>query len=105
MDNQLQVLNVRVRGIGRTDRLELSTFPAGDGDPSQAGTGTRRAFDFGTRTSVEFRVYDRARLEPGDAFDGPALVDEGTSTTVVHSGQHVDVDPHGYLLITAGESR
>lgn len=105
MDNQLQVLNIRVRGIGRTDRLELSTFPLGDGDPSQAGTGTRQAFDFGTRTSMEFRVYDRARLEPGDAFDGPALVDEGTSTTVVHSGQHVDVDPHGYLLITAGGPR
>lgn len=105
MDNQLQVLNVRVRGIGRTDRLELGTFPPGDGDPSQAATGTRQAFDFGTRTSVEFRVYDRARLEPGDAFDGPALVDEGTSTTVVHSGQRVDVDPHGYLLITAGGPR
>ncbi|MQA03324.1 MAG: hydantoinase/oxoprolinase family protein [Streptosporangiales bacterium] len=101
MSNRLQVLNVRVRGIGRTARIEVPTFPAGDGDPAQAHTGDRQAYDFGTRALVPFAVYDRSRLEPGDAFAGPALVDEGTSTTVVHSGQRVTVDEHGYLLVTA----
>lgn len=103
MSNRLQVLNVRVRGIGRTERVEVPTLAAGDGDPAQATTGERRAFDFGTRTLVPFTVYDRFLLEPGDTFPGPALVDEGTSTTVVHSGQRVDVDEHGYLLVTAEE--
>jgi N-methylhydantoinase A len=62
-----------------------------------AATG---AFDFGTRSAASFAVYDRAGLAPGDMFEGPALVDEGTSTTVVHSGQRVQVNAHGHLLVT-----
>ena len=50
---------------------------------------------------VEFAVYDRTRLAPGDELTGPVLIDEGTATTVVHSGQHVAVEEHGYLLVTA----
>jgi N-methylhydantoinase A len=103
MANQIQILTCRVRGIGRTDRPELATTEPGDGDPSQAFVKTRTAFDFGARALAEFAVYDRALLEPGDAFSGPALVDEGTSTTVVHSGQRVTVEAHGYLLVTPEE--
>lgn len=103
MDNRVQILTIRVRGIGRTARPELETSPRGDGDPSQAFTKTRTAFDFHSRESVPFAVYDRRLLEPGDTFVGPALVDEGTSTTVVHGAQRVTVEKHGYLLITADE--
>jgi N-methylhydantoinase A len=98
----LQILNLRVRGIGRTDRPPLVQRPAGDGEPGRALLSHRDAFDFGVRGIVPFAVYDRARLAPGDAFDGPALVDEGTATTVVPSGQRVAVDPHGYLVVTDG---
>jgi N-methylhydantoinase A len=100
MDNPLQILNVRVRGIGRTDRPELVRHPAGDGDPGRALRGHRDAYDVGERAVAPFAVYDRSALAPGDTFTGPALVDEGTSTTVVPSGQLVEVDPYGHLLVT-----
>ncbi|MDR5698338.1 hydantoinase/oxoprolinase family protein [Agromyces aerolatus] len=100
MDNPVQILTLRVRGVGRTTRPALGTEPAGDPDASGALVKTRRAYDFGSRAMTDFAVYDRSRLRPGHAFAGPALVDEGTSTTVVHSGQRVAVEEHGYLLIT-----
>ncbi|HEX5542044.1 MAG TPA: hydantoinase/oxoprolinase family protein, partial [Micromonospora sp.] len=103
MENRLQILNLRVRGIGRTQRPELVVLPRGDGDPSRALIGRREAYDFGSRSVVPFTVYDRSRLAPGDSFAGPALIDEGTSTTVVPSGQRAEVDPHGYLLVTLEE--
>ncbi|QSB17141.1 hydantoinase/oxoprolinase family protein [Natronosporangium hydrolyticum] len=99
MDNPLQVLHVRVRAVGRTDRPELAKHPAGDGDPARALRGHRDAYDFGRRAVTSFAVYDRGRLAPGDRFAGPALVDEGTATTVVVSGQQVAVDGYGHLLI------
>ena len=99
MDNQLQLLNVRVRGIGRTDRVELSVFPSGDGDPSQASTATRQAFDFGTRKSVEFTVYDRALLRPGNSVDGPALVEAIDTTIVVPEGTRLSIDAYGTGII------
>lgn len=100
MDNRIQILNIRVRGTGRTARPELASIDAGDSDPGQALIKQRTAYDFGVRASAPFDVYDRALLEAGDTFLGPALIDEGTSTTVAHSGQRVTVDEHGFLLIT-----
>ncbi|MFC7276414.1 hydantoinase/oxoprolinase family protein [Paractinoplanes rhizophilus] len=100
MKNPLQILNLRVRGIGHTSRPALPVLPAGES--AAEPRAHRDAYDFGTRAIVPFAVYDRDSLRAGDAFDGPALVDEGTSTTVVPSGQRVTVDAHGYLLITLG---
>ncbi|TKK91544.1 hydantoinase/oxoprolinase family protein [Herbidospora galbida] len=100
MDNRLQILNLRVRGIGRAERPELTRPPRREKDLAPA---YRRAYDFGTRTLTSFAVYDRADLAPGDTFAGPALVDEGTSTTVVPSGQRVEVDEFGHLLVTLDE--
>lgn len=100
MDNRLQIVNLRVRGVGRIEKPDLPRHAPGDGDPARARAGQRDAYDFGTRTVTGFAVYDRAKLEPGDVLDGPVLIDEGTSTTVVHSGQRVQVDPFGHLLIT-----
>jgi N-methylhydantoinase A len=97
MSNPLQILNLRVRGIGRTSRPELPLIERG----GEATPRTHReAFDFGSRRTVPFAVYDRAELKAGNSFPGPALIDEGTSTTVVPSGQRVTVDDHGYLHVT-----
>jgi N-methylhydantoinase A len=99
MASRLQILNLRLRAVGRTASPTLAEPPPGDGNPARALLVRRDAFDFGTRAVASFAVYDRALLAPGDAFDGPALVDEGTSTTVVPSGQRVTVDARGYLLV------
>ena len=44
-------------------------------------------------------VYDRALLPPGFRLDGPAVVEEFGSTTVVFPGQQLEVDPHGILIV------
>lgn len=100
IDTAVEILALRVRAVGTTARPELVRPPAGDGDPGAARTGRRDAFDAATRATVPFDVYDRPSLAPGDRFAGPALVDEGTCTTVVHGDQQVRVDEYGHLVIT-----
>ena len=41
---------------------------------------------------AETPVYDRYRLGPGAAFDGPAIVEERESTTIVGPDAAVSVD-------------
>jgi N-methylhydantoinase A len=101
----VQILNVRVRGIGQSRRPELPRLPQGDGDASRALIEHRDAYCFDRRARVEFAVYERQRLAPGDCVPGPAIVDEGTSTTVVHSDQSLTVDEYGHLLIRIGGER
>ena len=44
-------------------------------------------------------IYDRAVLPPGFRLEGPAVIEEFGSTTVVFPRQLLDVDPHGILIV------
>ena len=46
-----------------------------------------------------FTVFDRSRLRPGMAFEGPAIVEEASATTIVDEGGKVEVDAYGSLVI------
>jgi N-methylhydantoinase A len=49
-------------------------------------------------------VYERAVLPPGFRLEGPAVVEEFGSTTVVFPGQHLMVDPHGILIVRCAQT-
>ena len=44
-------------------------------------------------------IYDRTSLPPGFTLNGPAVVEEFGSTSVVFPGQTLEVDPHGILVV------
>jgi N-methylhydantoinase A len=48
---------------------------------------------------VEAAVYDRAAMKVGDAFDGPAIVEQDDTTTLITPGWRAHVDPHGNLIL------
>ena len=48
---------------------------------------------------VEAAVYDRAAMKAGDTFDGPAIVEQEDTTTLITPGWRGSVDPHGNLLL------
>ena len=50
-------------------------------------------------------IYDRTTLLPGFRLDGPAIVEEFGSTTVVFPGQDLEVDPHGVLIVRSNRHR
>jgi len=47
----------------------------------------------------DFAVYRRADLEPGSELVGPALIEEGQTTTVVPASFTLHVDGAGYLVM------
>jgi N-methylhydantoinase A len=44
-------------------------------------------------------VYARGDLAPGMRFDGPAIIEQSDTTTVVEPGMDVVVDLKGNLLV------
>ena len=102
MESPIQVLNLRIRGIGAFDRPQIAEIPNSRGGQESAKVDECIAFCFTQRDMVRFFVYDRAKLGKGDSIDGPALVDEGTSVTVIHSRQNLNVDRYGNLLVSTG---
>ena len=65
-----------------------------------ARTGTRRVFFREAGGYVDCPVYDRAGLGPGTALEGPAIVEQMDTTTVVLPSQGLVCDDHGNLLLS-----
>jgi N-methylhydantoinase A/oxoprolinase/acetone carboxylase beta subunit len=48
-------------------------------------------------------VVDRASLTSGDAIEGPAIVEQADSTTVLQPGDVARVDAHGNLVVAVAD--
>ncbi|MEP7246828.1 MAG: hydantoinase/oxoprolinase family protein [Gammaproteobacteria bacterium] len=96
----VDVVNIRVKAIGRIPAPTLREIQKGDGDPRAAFKGKRAAHDFLDVKALDFSLYDRARLRARDVIQGPAFIEEATTTTVVREAQICVVDRLGNLAIS-----
>ena len=64
--------------------------------------GRRRAYFPELDGFAECDVIDRYRLREGDTFEGPAIVEERESTTVVLPGDEVTISPSGHMIVEVG---
>jgi N-methylhydantoinase A len=95
----MEVVACRVRALAPVEKPALTpSAPPGPANPAPASV--RPAYDFATAAMVPTPVYRRADLVPGLAVPGPAIVTEGTATTVVPSDQHIELSHDGLLRIT-----
>jgi N-methylhydantoinase A len=94
----VEFVNLRVAAMGRirADGVPYQA-PSGHDDVS---LGVRRVIFEGEEH--ETPVLHRPRLAPGEAREGPVIVEEDSSTTAVPPGYGVAVDEIGNLLITRG---
>jgi N-methylhydantoinase A len=91
---KVEIVNFCVSGFGMIDRPDIPKLAVADAQP---GHGTRRVY-FGS-AFVETPIYDRAKLPAGFRTDGPAVIEEFGSTTVVFPGQSLAVDERGILIV------
>ncbi len=93
-----EIVNCRAQAIGRIPKT-AQRFEPRPGDPQR----TRRKVYFGDAHGwLDTPVLRRERLPAGTRVDGPAIVEEMSSTTVVHPGQWLSVDASGNLVVAVG---
>ena len=91
----VMIVNLRTVAVGKRNSAPL---PGSDATAS----GIPRV---SARRQVHFNgwhdtpIYERAELAPGMRFDGPAIVEQSDTTTVVEPGMDVKVDAKGNLLV------
>jgi N-methylhydantoinase A len=99
MDEPGQVLSLRVKAVGVQPKPPLRPIAAAE-SPNPEAVGCRRAFDVSVDEWRDFAVFDRDTLLAGHVIPGPAIVEEGTSTTVFFGDQVLEVDAYGHLAIS-----
>ncbi len=92
----IELINLRVTAL----RPELPVpLVAESGSPAEPA---RREVWFNADSPVDCPIYRRESLAPGTELEGPAIVEEPDSTTLVFDGDRLVVHESGVLVITIG---
>jgi N-methylhydantoinase A len=95
----VEVVTARVVAIGTTPKPRLVEAPAPARRAPEARALRERRTVFDGTAFVDTPVYARAHLRPGDAFDGPAVVEQYDATTFVAPRWSARVDGFGNLVL------
>ncbi|CAM4134875.1 hydantoinase/oxoprolinase family protein [Bordetella tumulicola] len=95
-DRAIEIINCRTKAIGRVTKAPLRRL-AEQAIPEPI---SHRLIHFGQAIGwCETSVYDRDQLGAGASFEGPAVFEEMSSTTVIAPGQSARVDEFGNIVV------
>jgi N-methylhydantoinase A len=95
-----EIVSLRSALTGLMRKPLAERLATGSEQPStNASRGTRPVYFAETGGYVDTPTYNRAELLAGNRIQGPVLIEEHASTTAVHPGDVVEVDPFGNLVI------
>ena len=98
-DEKAEIVSLRGAVIGEMRKPAFDPIAKGAAKPEDgAGRGGRKVY-FASTGFVDAPTYDRAALKAGNRIEGPALIEEHASTTVLHPGDKLEVDAFGDLII------
>lgn len=102
MNDPVELVTLRVSAIGLLPRPTLPALAPGNGDSQEARKGVRRVSQSSQGEYTDYTVYDRKTLCFGDRVEGPAIIEEPSSTTILHRSDGMTVGRYGELVIAIG---
>jgi N-methylhydantoinase A len=96
-DERIEGVNLRVTCIGKIPSIRLQKGESGGRDPEEALKGMRPVFFHGKW--VDTKIVSREKLRAGNRIEGPAVIEEMGSTTLIEPGDAAQVDPYGNIEI------
>lgn len=93
----VELVALRVVARGATPPVDEAPLAASGGDVKSAILETRPAYFNGAW--VDTPHYDRGRLGVGARVDGPAIIRQYDTTSVLLPGHYAEIDMHGNILI------
>src|SRR5262249_1805431 len=101
----VQIVNLRVSAIGRTDHVPVPKITRGTADARRAQKGERQVHFQESGRYLVARIYDRERLAANNRIRGPAMIEQADSTIVVPPSCEIEIDAHGRLLMRRASPR
>lgn len=93
-----RIVNLRaVHQAGGSETIDSSGFSVKE---SELKPGKRMIRVSTVNGEIEAAIYQRETLPAGAEFDGPAIVEQVDTTTLIEPGWHARVDEKGNLILT-----
>ncbi len=94
----VEIVNCRLQAIGHVPKAPLREL-AVHGTVADARTGNREVYHGTAHGWLATPVYTRSKLGAGAVIEGPAVIEEMSSTTLLTPGQRARVDNIGNIII------
>src|SRR5918998_502481 len=94
----IELIRFNVTISGHTGAVTLPAMPSNGRLPGGQPVGTREVV-FQETGGTETPIYRRDDLPAGFVATGPLIVEEISSTTVVHPGQRLEVGAAGVMVL------
>jgi N-methylhydantoinase A len=103
-DEPVEIVNLRLKAIGRTTKPRFAKERVDKLDPSRAQIGYRQIYfadeeSPGAARPVPAALYQREKLASGNIVIGPAALHQLDATTIVAPGWAATVDVWGNLVV------
>jgi N-methylhydantoinase A len=95
----IEFINWGARAVAKVPNIKIKEKPHGDEDPTYALVAKREAYFRELGGLVETSVYRGDNLSYGARINGPAIIQEPTSTLVIFPGSTATVSKWGNYLI------
>ena len=97
-DSPVELVNIESTIYGRIDRPNYSELE-NKGQINDALKISRNLIFSEKGNSLKTPVYDGNKLSPGNLIDGPAVVEEDTTTLVIENGWFLELHKNGTYII------
>lgn len=97
---QVEIVNTSVTGIGLVPRIELPELKTREEKPPRDAYKTSRKVNFDGEW-IDTPVYDKSHLLTNNVLEGPCIIDQLDTTTVIPPNVKGKVDRLGYILMEA----
>ena len=105
-DERAEIVSLRATVTGVMKKPPLEKIARGGKSPTVAAQrGKRKVYFAELGKAVLTPAFARDELRSGNRIDGPALIEEYASTTVVLPGDKLRVDEFGNLVIEVGKRK
>jgi N-methylhydantoinase A/oxoprolinase/acetone carboxylase beta subunit len=104
-DAEVELVTVGVTGVGAGPEVRLPHHRPGTRTAAEARKADRPVYFPECGDYIPCPIYDRARLPARARLEGPAIVEEAESTTVLPPGAVATVDRWANLLVELGKGR
>ena len=97
-----ELVNIGVTGLGLIKRPPVPELRVGGPDASAALKATNRMHVSHGQEAADCPVYARELMLAGNTVDGPAIIEQYDSTTVIEPEWQGTIDRFGNLVVSRG---
>jgi len=99
-EEPVEIVAIRLTAVGEIAKPTLREIGQTSGGVDSARRTTRSVYFAESKGFVDCPVYDRYKLSGGDVLEGPAIIEEMDSTTIIHPKYKADVDKYGNVFLS-----